>query len=282
MRRRTRVAVAVSQAKWKSRQMAAALVASSVVISLFSGVPAASAKEITPAEAVSKAKAYAPAVPPFTGSSGIEVRVDKSLAEGSVELAPNQKITISARDKGKSVVEATDEGVQVLTVIEKGGSRSSVRYDVDLPRGFTLAESNGGFRVVGPTGESDYGEIQAPWAIDAKGRYLDTHYEHQGNSLVQMVNTKDATFPVVADPYFVRKWYGGQVRFTMNETKAMAAGSAGVAFVAGFIPEPTISKVVMAAAGAVAWWSGTALMYGKCIALNVTYWGSVYPWYWSC
>lgn len=43
--------------------------------------------------------------------------------------------------------------------------------------------------------------ISAPWAVDAQGKPVATHYELQGNKLTQIVDaTKDTTFPVTADP----------------------------------------------------------------------------------
>ena len=43
--------------------------------------------------------------------------------------------------------------------------------------------------------------ISAPWAVDAQGKPVPTHYELQGNKLTQVVDaTKDTTFPVTADP----------------------------------------------------------------------------------
>lgn len=43
--------------------------------------------------------------------------------------------------------------------------------------------------------------IDAPWAVDANGIELDTHYEIDGHSLIQKVEvTDDTAFPVTADP----------------------------------------------------------------------------------
>lgn len=42
--------------------------------------------------------------------------------------------------------------------------------------------------------------FQQPWAVDAEGRQLPTRLEVDGSKLVQVVDTTDATFPVVSDP----------------------------------------------------------------------------------
>lgn len=50
------------------------------------------------------------------------------------------------------------------------------------------------------------GEIAAPWAVDANGQPLDTHYVLDGEVLRQVIETDETTsYPVVADPSF--GWY---------------------------------------------------------------------------
>ncbi|WP_432492940.1 hypothetical protein [Kineococcus gypseus] len=44
------------------------------------------------------------------------------------------------------------------------------------------------------------GAFQAPWAVDADGTQLPSRYEVNDGSLVQVVDTTGATFPVVSDP----------------------------------------------------------------------------------
>lgn len=41
-----------------------------------------------------------------------------------------------------------------------------------------------------------------PWAVDAAGNELDTHYELQGDTLVQHVDVEGAKFPIAADPSY--------------------------------------------------------------------------------
>lgn len=49
-------------------------------------------------------------------------------------------------------------------------------------------------------GEAVVGAFMTPWSVDANGQTLDTHFELQGATLVQVVDTTDAAFPVVFDP----------------------------------------------------------------------------------
>lgn len=44
------------------------------------------------------------------------------------------------------------------------------------------------------------GAFLDPWSVDANGTALPTHYETDGNTLIQVVDTEGAAFPVVSDP----------------------------------------------------------------------------------
>lgn len=50
------------------------------------------------------------------------------------------------------------------------------------------------------SGEAIIGAFMTPWSVDSTGKVLDTHYELDGDTLVQVVDTSGAMFPVVSDP----------------------------------------------------------------------------------
>ena len=59
------------------------------------------------------------------------------------------------------------------------------------------------------TAEVVMAHLPAPWAVDAAGTELPTEYVVDGDQLTQVVDTKGAQFPVVADPFFVPMvWLG--------------------------------------------------------------------------
>lgn len=145
----------------------------------------------------------------------------------------------------------------------------------------------------------------APWAFDANGTPVPTHYEVQGSTLVQVVDHTGAgiAYPVVADPTFItgtNVWFGGfygAVRFNRTETNQIAAG-AGAATAALFIAQKfagllgwQVSAVVTAldiTAAAVTVWAGGAIAVNKCVEVRLypNPFGlgkpSVYPLYWGC
>ncbi|MBP2435813.1 hypothetical protein [Microbacterium amylolyticum] len=62
----------------------------------------------------------------------------------------------------------------------------------------TEEELAGDFDV--PAGWEVVGAFQSAWSADATGASLPTHYEVDGNTLTQVVDTTGAQFPVVSDP----------------------------------------------------------------------------------
>jgi hypothetical protein len=98
----------------------------------------------------------------------------------------------------KIAVQPLKGGVRLLSVL-KDAATNTTTYDVSLPRGAEMQLDNIGGVVVREHGTTT-SRFSAPWAIDAAGRSLPTHYTLSGNALTQVVDTRDATFPVVADP----------------------------------------------------------------------------------
>lgn len=124
-------------------------------------------------------------------------------------------------------IESTAEGdsfSQVVT-IDDANSPDTYAFDFDLPEGLTLDEApDGGAFFRSDDGEAA-GRIKAPWAVDAQGKQVDTHFEVQNNRLVQKVDLRpDLQYPVTADPDGVWGW-----------TKCVAAVTAAIAVPAGAV-----------------------------------------------
>jgi hypothetical protein len=161
-----------------------------------------------------------------TNAAGVSVTLGGSLADevtianGDVAVAVRQPAAVGrAAAHGTGVLvsptnqagmtaaaQLNSDGLQLLTVLEHAAAPSVVRYELQLPAGVELAtQADGGLSIVAPgaAGEPDvvYGEIRAPWAVDATGRQLATSYSTAGSTLVQHVDHAGAAYPVVADPY---------------------------------------------------------------------------------
>lgn len=135
-------------------------------------------------------------------------------------------------------------------------------------------------------GENFLGSIDAPWAIDAAGRSLSTHYEISGSKLTQVVDTTGALFPVVADPTV--NFYGPYIQVHLNKAESYAAigGYAACAGVLSKSPVP-FAKALQIACTTVAAIGTTQLAGGNCISIHYVVGvggpaGAWWPWIRKC
>ena len=67
------------------------------------------------------------------------------------------------------------------------------------------------------TQEQQVAEIGAPWAVDANGDVLETHYELTADGIRQVIETDENTaFPVTADPWW--SWLAGAAQAVFSAT----------------------------------------------------------------
>ncbi|MCY7287822.1 MAG: DUF2599 domain-containing protein [Cryobacterium sp.] len=138
------------------------------------------------------------------------------VGRDSISLAPDYSANATVEDIGNGVdgvrndngsvivpVEKTDGSVAVNIVIEDSNAPADYRFDLGLPTGATLNVQPTGAIVIVDSDGVFLGGVSAPWARDAAGRSLDTHYKVDGSVLVQTVVHNDslADYPVVADPW---------------------------------------------------------------------------------
>ena len=109
------------------------------------------------------------------------------------------------------------------------------RFDLGLPADASLRPGDdGGYDIVhtpADGGALTLGHIDAPWAKDANGDPVPTHYTLEGTTLVQTVQTSATTaFPVVADPLFT---VGMGVYMNMSGAALTATRASAVVVVHG-------------------------------------------------
>jgi hypothetical protein len=97
-------------------------------------------------------------------------------------------------------VTAPQPGVRSVVIIDDATAPTRYEFDLDLPRGSTLSKDpDGGVEVVAPSGEP-IAYVTPPWAVDARGDEVPTHYTVEGTTLVQVIDHANAAYPVMADP----------------------------------------------------------------------------------
>jgi hypothetical protein len=125
--------------------------------------------------------------------------------------------------------------MQTIIVFDSAKAANEVSFRLDVTSDLTPAfRSTGAIDYVNSDGVAVAGLV-APWAVDANGHNLPTHFTLSGNSLTQYVEFNENTaFPVIADSQW---WQMG--------ISAAAGAAVGAAVVAG-IPGigPTVGTIV--------------------------------------
>lgn len=103
------------------------------------------------------------------------------------------------------VARATDQGAQVLTVIEGPSAPSRYRFRITTGGGTLSLDGRGGAVVAGGDGDV-VATIEPAWAVDATGSAVPTRYVVDGQDLIQVVDHSQAHYPVIADPSVSLGW----------------------------------------------------------------------------
>lgn len=138
---------------------------------------------------------------------GIALPVDGAGGEPA-QLADGSAV-FTGEDSSTTVV-PNAASVQLISTIENADAPTRYEYDFSLQEGQSLRVVDDIPSVVNADGSLEY-VIADPWAKDATGAEVPTHYEIEGDTLVQVVqhDVEGTIYPVVADPaaipFFVYK-----------------------------------------------------------------------------
>jgi len=125
------------------------------------------------------------------------------------------------------VAHSTVGGGQILYVMEDGTAAPQFTLDVDLPEGTEWVAQDGGSYTLNHDELGPILVLDAPWAVDASGTEVDTHFIFEANQITQVIDTRGAQFPIVADPSFW--WYAGKAVGCIASIGALALGAAKLA-----------------------------------------------------
>ncbi len=138
-------------------------------------------------------------------SKALTIGLPSEVAQTDAVLSSDGSVVYGS-DSGASstVVQTFTNGVRLSTTLASQDAGTSFTYPLVLQKGSRIEiQANGGVLIVGPGG-AFMGGLLAPWARDNNGVSVPTHYEVQGDSIVQVIDGNPAAlaYPVVADPYF--------------------------------------------------------------------------------
>ncbi|WP_143465616.1 hypothetical protein [Leifsonia sp. NCR5] len=172
-----------------------------------------------------------------TGTIGISLPFASSAETATVES--KGIVSYDNNNGSTSVPVVTAAGaLQINTVITDSAAPSRYSYQLTLPSGGQIVPAGRGYFVVNAEGDP-VTFIAEPWAKDARGVAVPTHYELNDTTLTQVVDHRGtANYPIVADPAFVWEMGLPSVKLNRAETKT-ATTMTGMATVCGWVTRLT-------------------------------------------
>ncbi|WP_345763314.1 hypothetical protein [Diaminobutyricibacter sp. McL0608] len=176
--------------------------------------------------------------------------------------------------------------VQINTIIKIADAPTRYSYPVTVPDGGRLVKSGDQVAILDCL-DNVVAVVSAPWAKDAHGKAVPTHYEIDGTTLTQVVEhmtSAGVAYPVVADPSMIWFWWGAAAKYSKAETKTIAGyttASSAVAVLCSWVPSGApkaacalasiaLTQIVMAP-------FRSAAAHGKCGQINIPYVPGVPP-----
>lgn len=146
---------------------------------------------------------------PANPEDGIQITDDSTVtvglpfAEDATAAVIDEGVLVY--DNGNGSVTAPvlkEEGaVQITTVINAPTAPQRYEYPIEIPAGGSAEFIENTLSVLNADGSLALG-IAPPWATDADGVAVPTHFEYANQVLTQVVDHGDSyTYPIVADPY---------------------------------------------------------------------------------
>lgn len=204
------------------------------------------------------------------GESNITIGLPNADEAKDAQRLSDGTVTYPATDGSANAVIPTNDGVQVLTTIANSDAPTRYDYNVSVPEGGSVEKLDEGYaQIIDSTGKTAF-YISLPWAKDANGSAVPTHFEVEGTKLIQVVDhdSKSFKYPVVADPRFYYSWGTYTIKFNSTETGYISR--AGAAAVGSLVNQAAM--VFFATIGG-DWIADQAAQRGMCLVYRVV------PWY---
>jgi len=213
------------------------------------------------------------------GLSGTTVSVQLPAADsagGAVALETGA-ITYPSATSVTNTVVPTATGAQLLTTLSSAEAPTTYAYDIASADGSTVAVADDGSALVIASSGDVLLHAAAPWAVDAAGTNVPTHYEVDGSKLVQVIDhtAGDYAYPIVADPRLDSGVGWTSILFNRHETETIA--SSGIVALGGATAACGVGGAVGIAACSIAAAAiGATAVYakdnGQCVGLS--FWGA--------
>jgi len=171
---------------------------------------------------------------PVDPSAGITLRAGPNLltvglpfadSAGDATVEAPGIVSYDNNNGSTTIPSVTQKGsLKINTVIANSSAPTRYDYLMTVPAGGRLELLPSGAIEIRDASGNAVGSVAAPWARDAHGTTVATHYEVSGNTVTQVVEHSAArsAYPVVADPDISMEWWRYVVTLTASETQTVA------------------------------------------------------------
>jgi len=143
------------------------------------------------------------------------------------------KVTIANRT-------GADSASTVMT-LHDSTAPNAYTFELNLPAGTAMiADGKGGYDLVDNRYRAarTFAHLDAPWAVDAAGRSLPTAFKLEGSRLTQTIDTREAAYPITADPHYTWGIITGTIYFNRQETRDIAYSTGAATAFMSVLPPP--------------------------------------------
>ncbi|MBD3943255.1 hypothetical protein IF188_16300 [Microbacterium sp. NEAU-LLC] len=145
------------------------------------------------------------------------LRVDAGPVQ-TVEIADEGTAVFASADYAVTPLPQDDGSVQIVNVLESSAAPERFDYHLSSTSALTLEiQDTGSVLVLNAAGEF-VGGVAPPWAFDATGAVVPTHFEVAGSTLSQVIDHQGRayTYPISADPYLGHNLWGSITEGSAN------------------------------------------------------------------
>lgn len=138
-----------------------------------------------------------------TDGTPVTVTIPDADSAAEAKRLPDGSVAYAGEGSATAVIPSA-AGVQMLTTIANEDSDTRYRYKVDVPDGGKIKLADEGAVVLDAEGVIVLA-VGTPWAKDASGTQVPSHFETDGSTLTQVVDHRSGSYnyPVVADPWWL-------------------------------------------------------------------------------
>ena len=154
-----------------------------------------------------------------SGDMTVGLSMDDALTTERVTSTTGDTLLQDVLDGVNLAIKTQDTGFSIIAEIQSLSSPHEIGFDASIPTGAVLELlEDGSIDVIDENGLT-IGSFAPPWAKDAAGNSISTHYRLVGTTIVQTIAASETTeYPVIADPEWTWGWISGTIYFNRSET----------------------------------------------------------------